>query len=308
MVIKIDKNIPIFYINLDDNIDRNKSIIDLAKKYDFKNITRVNAVNTKTIEKVNQHKNIIDKNAYDILVYNNNQKIRKNHYELTNGSIGCYASHMKIYNEIVQNNIPYALILEDDCIITSDSDFFWNKVSKFNIPENADVFFLNTLIFDEIPKDEICKIYFFILLHAYIVTYDGAKKLLDNLLPMEMQIDSKISRLAYENKINLYAYTYDDLKISQAKNETTIQSLGCPYCNMFNEIDQYKKNLTNNHDHIDVKNNKEYIDNNINDINNNINNINNNINKLNNIVKNETNILFVGLIFLFIVLYFFIRK
>ena len=30
------------------------------------------------------------------------------------GAIGCALSHLKIYKHVVDNNIPYALILEDD--------------------------------------------------------------------------------------------------------------------------------------------------------------------------------------------------
>ena len=140
MNIKIDNTIPLFYINLDDNADRNDNIIKLTKKYDFKNVTRISAVNTRTIEKVNEYIDSIDKNAYDLLVNNNKNGTRKNHYELTNGSIGCYLSHKKIYEEIVKNKIPYALILEDDCTIESSPEYFWNKISNFKIPNDTDIF------------------------------------------------------------------------------------------------------------------------------------------------------------------------
>lgn len=35
-------------------------------------------------------------------------------YAVTSGEIGCALSHIKIYRKIVSNNIPFALILEDD--------------------------------------------------------------------------------------------------------------------------------------------------------------------------------------------------
>jgi hypothetical protein len=104
-MININQNIPAFYINLDENIKRNKTMLGTLNKYKFKNIVRVPGINTKTIERVDEYKNIIDKKAYDKLIENNKTKQRTNHYELTNGSIGCYLSHMNIYEHIVKNNI-----------------------------------------------------------------------------------------------------------------------------------------------------------------------------------------------------------
>ena len=84
---------------------------------------------------------------------------------------------------------------------------------------------LNAILLEEGLNNEIPKIYFFLCLHAYIITYDGAKKLLDNVLPIYMQIYSKISRLAYENKFNIYALTKNNLKIQQGRMGTNIQNL-----------------------------------------------------------------------------------
>jgi glycosyl transferase family 25 len=209
-------------------------------RYDFKNIVRVPGINTKTIEKVDEYKNIIDEDAYDKLVENNRLKQRTNHYELTNGSIGCYLSHMNIYEHIVKNNIDYALIFEDDCSIASDPTYFWEKMESLKIPDNADIFLLNAVLLEEGLKDEISKILFFFCLHSYVITKEGAKKVLDNLLPITMQIDSILSRLAYENKITIYALIKNDLKIKQDNQGfTNIQTLGCDNCNIATEIYKY---------------------------------------------------------------------
>ena len=36
---------------------------------------------------------------------------------LTRGEIGCFMSHREVWKHIVQENIPYALIMEDDCLL-----------------------------------------------------------------------------------------------------------------------------------------------------------------------------------------------
>jgi GR25 family glycosyltransferase involved in LPS biosynthesis len=246
MTINIQKSTPLFYINLDDNIDRNNNIVSIINKYEFSNTKRVSAFNTRTIEKVNDYLNIIDKYAYDTLIQRNKSGIRLNHYELTNGSIGCYLSHSKIYDEIVKNNLEYAIILEDDCVINSDPVYFWNKISKLEIPCDADMLLLNAILLEDNLIGDIPKVHFFLCLHAYIITYAGAKKLLDNIFPIQMQIDSKISRLSYDNKFNIYALTNNDLKIQQGKMGTNIQNLNCPDCNIATEIYSFIENNNSN--------------------------------------------------------------
>ena len=253
MTIKIQKSTPVFYINLDDNIGRNKNIISIINKYGFTNSKRISAVNTRTIEKVNDYLSIIDDKAYNVLLERNKTGSRLNHYELTNGSIGCYLSHLKIYDEIVKNNIEYAIILEDDCVINSDPEYFWKEINNLKIPENTDMFLFNAILLEEGLTDYISKIFFFLCLHAYIITYDGAKKLLDNLLPIEMQIDSKMSRLAYENKFNIYGLTKNKLQIQQGKMGTNIQNLNCKKCNIATEIYSFIENINSN-----IKSNVNY--------------------------------------------------
>ncbi len=41
-------------------------------------------------------------------------------YELTRGEIGCYLSHYNLWQKIIAEKIPYALILEDDAILADD--------------------------------------------------------------------------------------------------------------------------------------------------------------------------------------------
>jgi glycosyl transferase family 25 len=239
-MIDINQNTPAFYINLDENIKRNKTILSTLNKYNFKNIVRVPGINTKTIEKVNEYISIIDKDAYDKLIQNNKMKQRSNHYELTNGSIGCYLSHINIYEHIVKNNIDYAIIFEDDCAINSDPKFFWEKIKSLKIPEDADIFLLNAVLLEEGLTDEISKVLFFLCLHSYIITNSGAKKILQNILPITMQIDSALSRLAYENKIMIYGLTKNELKIKQNdQGFTNIQTLGCNNCDIATEIYKY---------------------------------------------------------------------
>lgn len=48
--------------------------------------------------------------------------------EMSRGEIGCILSHHIIYNKIIENNIPYALVLEDDVDLNLDILHILNKI------------------------------------------------------------------------------------------------------------------------------------------------------------------------------------
>ena len=239
MPIIINENIPIFYINLDDNITRKNSIENTIKNLNFKNYTRIPAINTKSFQNIIEFKDVICEKALNTLIDNNRKKFRNNHYELTNGSIGCYLSHLKIYKEIINKNIPYALIFEDDCKVNNTSQNFWENINKMIIPADADIFLLNCSTYDkgEYFYENIKKHNFFIRLHCYIITLEGAKKALPKLLPITMQIDSKLSRLAFNKILNIYVYT-KNIGIT-TPFITTMQNLDCEKCNIYKEIHNF---------------------------------------------------------------------
>ncbi len=42
------------------------------------------------------------------------------HSKLTSGEVGCYASHLITYQRVLDDRLPYALILEDDSVLPND--------------------------------------------------------------------------------------------------------------------------------------------------------------------------------------------
>ncbi len=60
------------------------------------------------------------------------------HYEkrlLSPGEVGCALSHLAIYKKIIEENIPYALIFEDDAVISPDILKVLPEIEK-NIKQN----------------------------------------------------------------------------------------------------------------------------------------------------------------------------
>ena len=227
---KINKNTPAYYINLDVNIERNINIKRLLTKLEFTNVTKITAINTQTAKLVDNYKSLIDKESYQILINNNKNKTRKFHEELTNGAIGCFLSHQSIYKKIVENNIPNAIIFEDDVTSTLSSNDFWAQLSNIVIPNDADLFIFSGNISEphHVTKTTY-KFKRFTGAYFYLVTNNCAK-ILSNLNPIKYQIDHQISTLIMANTINAYAYMGPSLVVPDLHFSTTIQNLDCSNC------------------------------------------------------------------------------
>jgi len=63
------------------------------------------------------------------------------HSKLKPGEVGCYASHLKALSVVVERGIAYALILEDDALLTRDLTQTIDNILA-NVPEDWDMVYL----------------------------------------------------------------------------------------------------------------------------------------------------------------------
>jgi hypothetical protein len=96
------------------------------------------------------------------------------------GQKGCTFSHLKLYKYIIENQIQVCTIFEDDVHFHPQ----WKDLApKYfqNTPNNFDIIFMGNQVEhpDKIPRINTKPCY---CLHAYIITLEGAKKLLSYLL------------------------------------------------------------------------------------------------------------------------------
>jgi glycosyl transferase family 25 len=105
--------------------------------------------------------------------------------KLTYGEVGCYASHMSIWQKIAEGDIPHALILEDDARLCPDFSFVVSEIiSKapkgwefihLGMPPNRAYLEIEPLTYgraiirySRVPMRT----------NAYLLSFDGAMKLL----------------------------------------------------------------------------------------------------------------------------------
>ena len=121
--------------------------------------------------------------------------------------IGIAFSHMGIWKDIVKKKTPYTLILEDD--FTIDVGFQNNLKGVWNeLPKDFDLLYLSYLPSSDgfkydLYKNNLLKVHKGIWwLSGYILSYEGAKKLVDN-FPVVGVTDMWINHIMPD--MNVYA-------------------------------------------------------------------------------------------------------
>lgn len=124
------------------------------------------------------------------------QKKRTYHEQLSIGAVGCYLSHIKLWEVAAKEN-KTLLILEDDVKFAID---FTTRIKSLvqEIPKDFDaVFFHSCLKKSPLEKvsPHILRPHIFYTTDCYMISPIGAKKMLQYALPMRYQLDSYISVL-----------------------------------------------------------------------------------------------------------------
>ena len=132
---------------------------------------------------------------------------------MTAGEFGCYCSHVEIWKEIVDKKTEYALILEDDVELEDDFAENLEQVLRSQ-PKDWDVIYLflrkqRGKKFISVPNNDLLlkidvdnKVISATV--AMLVSYTGAKKLLDYTKTFSVPIDAKLSKAVNGNIISAY--------------------------------------------------------------------------------------------------------
>ncbi len=171
----------------------------------------------------------------------------KNHKDIrTKGAIGCYLSHYKIWEKVINENLNNVLIFEDDITTNIHSKEFNEYIKE--LPEDYDVAMISwfTLWFDPLvnpKKKEIINNnwnkYNSVNLWgcaAYMVSRKGAEKLVKDAFPICYQVDSYINILNNINS-NFIRYIANESLFVQGNFKTDIQ-IKCKECDITEKINE----------------------------------------------------------------------
>lgn len=144
------------------------------------------------------------------------------------GEIGCALSHQKIYQKMIDENIAYALILEDDAIFTPKALNYINKIDQFLSSKNDfeiavlmqfdkdKAYFKNLKIKvnDEINLYKMAK---GMGNYGYIITQKAAKKLLEINTPLILEADCWVQFNKFNN-LQIYCVNENIIKTTDEKS------------------------------------------------------------------------------------------
>ena len=258
---KIDK---IFIINLksrDDRLKNMRLLIDTLN-IDKNKIEIFEAVVGKELkdDKIND---ILSISSLDTL-YNKST----NHKDIrSKGAIGCYLSHYKIWEKIINENLDNVLIFEDDLLSDVDIKEFEEYINS--LPQDYDVALLSwfSLWFDLLnnpKKNTIINNYWnkynsvnIFGCGSYIVSKKGAEKLVKNAFPICYQVDAYINILNVVDT-SFVRYIAKESLFRQNNSKTDIQ-VDCKECDITEKINTMYNKKYNIETFSMINNNNNFI-------------------------------------------------
>jgi len=191
----------VYVINLKHREDRlkkmDKMLISIGGK--FSEYERIEAVNGKLLNEKEKN-NLLSLKSRRLFHNPRSFKDIKSF-----GALGCYISHVGIWQLALNRDEKNIIILEDDIQLKIDG----NKIDEYikSRPDDYDICYLDwyglygydstkeyNTYWNKNDSDEIS--YF----SAYMISEKGIKKLLQNVFPIEQQIDCYADAYAIENK------------------------------------------------------------------------------------------------------------
>lgn len=179
----------IFIISLKRSVDRRKVMSEhlarLGLDFEFINGVDGNKLSPEEISKL----------------YDEKWAFRQEGRHLSRGEIGCSLSHLKVYRKIVNEDLSYALILEDDVCLSPliagvlkaiEDTISPNMNEVFLMQENSSVRFKKKgkkvylidgqFVFEELKSAQGT--------YAYVVTHNSAQSMVKTLTPVTHTADS----------------------------------------------------------------------------------------------------------------------
>lgn len=105
------------------------------------------------------------------------------------GEIGCALSHYRLYQRMIDENIPYACILEDDVVLKSEFPIQLEVVERWIDQSKPQVVLLSNHTSEVCNEWKISPAKKDMYTEAYILTQQAAKALLKANLPMQTPCD-----------------------------------------------------------------------------------------------------------------------
>jgi glycosyl transferase family 25 len=122
--------------------------------------------------------------------YDDKKAFRNKCTSIVPAHIGCSLSHVNVYRKILEQNLPYALILEDDVILPINFISILNEIENVIKIDRAEVILLSPAVGIQKETIKVNKTYYLtpykngFYTSSYIVTNKAAQTLIKELFPI----------------------------------------------------------------------------------------------------------------------------
>ena len=161
--------------------------------------------------------------------------LSKKYYDMNKkeekGEVAVFLGHVSILREFLKSNNKYALIFEDDIFLPKkekEQKEMGKKIKHLikNIPTEAEMVYFG-YCFEDCKKAKPYKnnpslfshAVVPVCLHSYLVSREGARKLLDMIIPLTEGLDVVILHLIRQKKINAFTVNKDYLQVLQNRKD-----------------------------------------------------------------------------------------
>ena len=190
MALQDIRTCPTFVINLDRRKDRWDTFFAQPTVKEFSNLQRFSAVDGSKID-VKNDKRIGIQTRVNIF-----RKYRRSDYEInTAGAIGASLSHFTLWENFLKSDAQHLVVFEDDTIVDDATMMKIDKLIPTLPVDGWDMWLLGThnWEFNGSPldgnKNGWWKVRNFTGAHAYVLTRNGAKILLDERFPIQTHVE-----------------------------------------------------------------------------------------------------------------------
>jgi len=167
-------------------------------------------------------------------------------HNIRKGELGCLLSHMKLLNHIIDHKIELTTIFEDDIFFHPDWENLYQHYYKLT-PQDYDIIFIGNQLesCSVTPNTEIITTESIWCTHAYMITLEGARKLLKAILcdyklyyndetkfrglgPIDIMIKNmQMKGLKDKTKYPFVWYSWNGTKFPCDDNQLPIQRMTC---------------------------------------------------------------------------------
>lgn len=148
---------PAFIIHLERHTSRVEKCVSRTHAAGYTNVQLFPAVDGQVLEEWSRHP----------VTYDGSSLIPK--------AAGCLLSHLNVWKKIMDENIPYATVFEDDILFHTK----WHQLASSYYdatPKHADMIYMGHHCGNVVPNVHVLRVPVYCT-NAYIVTVDGARKL-----------------------------------------------------------------------------------------------------------------------------------